>query len=332
MSQQVKPKTFLVTGGAGLVGSNLAIKLQEVYPTARIVVIDDFSSGTYKNLDGFKGDVLATELGTQEAMKDLGPFSGAKIDAVFHQAALTDTTVHDEVIMMRKNVESLRQMIMLCLATGSRLIYASSSAVYGQHAEVPMVVGKHETPLNIYAFSKIIGDNLAQRAIEFGQMRIVGLRYFNVYGPREKNKGKAASMIYQIYRQLMGENIAGDIRYTGEFPGVRLFKHSGDMQRDWIHVDDVVNANILAMEARPGIYNIGTGRSVTFKKLVEIVGRELNLKYNIHYFKNPAPEYYQKFTQANIKSTQEALNGYDTMSISKGIHKYVQWLKGNNER
>ena len=321
-------KTIVVTGGAGFIGSNLALSLQFAYPKAEILVIDDFSSGTYKNLRGFKGDIITTKLGPPKAFDDLHHFLKQKIDVVFHQAAITDTTIHDEERVMISNLESLRQMINFSRLTQAKLIYASSSAVYGQHSEEPMTIGQKENPLNVYAFSKLAADNLAKKFMN--KTKIVGLRYFNVYGQGESNKNKAASMIYQIYMQLTGRGDV-NIRYTKpqRTPHVKLFKGSDNYERDWVYVEDVVNANLFALNAESGIYNIGSGRSVSFKKIIEIVKRELGIKGQIHlnYFNNPAPQYYQKFTCANLKTTKEKMVDYEPTSISKGIKSYIRYLE-----
>jgi ADP-L-glycero-D-manno-heptose 6-epimerase len=305
---------FLVTGAAGFVGSNLALTLQEKYPDARIVVIDDFSSGHWENLKGFKGELYSYKLGFNMDEDIFKIFD-------FHVAAITDTTVHDPVEVVKRNVHATQQIAQWADACNARLIYSSSSAVYGKHPERKMVVGKNENPLNIYAFSKLTGERVARRYC----LDTTCLRYFNVYGPGELHKGNAASMIYKIWKQLKGCN--------SEVRPICLFRDSLEKKRDWIHVDDIVQANLTAMEAEPGTYNVGTGKPTKFVDLVRYIGEAMNLNVQIkwNFTDNPTPQYYQDFTCAGIKSTKSALKSFSPISIEEGIKSYVEWL-GANER
>lgn len=309
---------YLVTGGAGFVGSRIALRLQKEYPNDRVIVVDDFSSGRFENLKGFKGSVVAVDLSdVNTLMKVLTP--NDTIDYVFHNAAITDTTVHDQAQMMRVNTESVRYMAGFAERCQARLIYASSSAVYGQHPKNPMVVGKHEEPLNIYAFSKLAADNLLI------PMNSIGLRYFNVYGPGEQYKGKAASMIYRLYRQMLGHFDDG---FRPHNP-VRLFKDSGDMRRDWIHVDDVVDANLAAMDCETGgIYNVGSGKPASFLEIVEMLAPAMNIANpGIEWIQNRTPQFYQEFTHADISKTQEAFDNWRPRAPAIGVREYVRYLR-----
>ncbi|MCX5783468.1 MAG: NAD-dependent epimerase/dehydratase family protein, partial [Elusimicrobia bacterium] len=211
---------YLVTGGAGFIGSNIALELEKL--GAQATILDDFSSGNFKTIAGFKGDVIA-----QSICEPL-PFIKEKFDAIFHQAAITDTTVADQKKMMEVNVEGFKNILYFALETGvSRVVYASSAGVYG-NLPCPMRETDAPAPENIYGFSKAVMDNVAQVfAKEHKNITLVGLRYFNVYGPGESYKGKAASMIYQLYLQMK----------AGKNP--RVFKH-GEQERDFIYVKDVV--------------------------------------------------------------------------------------------
>jgi ADP-L-glycero-D-manno-heptose 6-epimerase len=326
---------IIVTGGAGFVGSRLALALQNLYPHTPIVVIDDFSTGTFQNLKGFRGTVVTCKLGTRVALDDLYDVYESNREAqqiVFHQAAITDTTIHDEGRMMESNVESMHQLLRLCGDTESKLIYASSSAVYGQHPEKPMVEGKREKPLNIYAFSKLMADMAATQA---NHVQSVGLRYFNVYGPGEAHKDKAASMIYRLYRQLKGYHDADkDVYYSPSVVRptfVKLFEGSANKRRDWVHVNTVVDANIAAIEAKPGIYNVGSGKASSFVELVKWIGDAmcLNETVKFEYFKNTAPEYYQNFTQADLSLSKTHMPGFSPIGTKAGIKHYVKWLENN---
>ena len=196
---------LVVTGGAGFIGSNLTLALQERFPNARLTVIDDFRSGDFKNLAGYHGDFVAQDLAKLDWREQFGD---EKFDAIFHLASITDTTNHDQLVQMRDNVESFRRILNYARPTETRIIYASSAATYGPAKEAS-TESNGAAPANIYAFSKTIMDNIAIRASrESPDWIVVGLRYFNVYGPREAHKGVPASMVYHLAQQMK----AGDVR------------------------------------------------------------------------------------------------------------------------
>src|SRR5438128_7740744 len=219
-----RPK-FVITGGAGFIGSNLTLALQEKFPDAHLTVIDDFRSGNFKNLAGYREDFIARNLATLDWREQFGE---EKFDAIFHLASITDTTNHDQFEQTHDNVESFRRLLKFARPTRSRIIFASSASVYGATTEAS-AESTTAAPANIYAFSKAIMDNLATRlARENPDWIIVGVRYFNVYGPREAHKGMPASMSYHLSKQMR----------AGQRP--RIFKHS-QLRRDFDHVKDVVD-------------------------------------------------------------------------------------------
>src|SRR6267378_2742268 len=195
-----KPKlNLLVTGGAGFIGSNLVLELRERFPNSRLTVIDDFRSGDFKNLAGYRGDFVAQNLASLNWREQ---FDDEKFDAIFHLASITDTTNHDQFEQVHDNVESFRRILNFARPTKTRIIYASSAATYGPATEAS-VESNGAAPANVYAFSKVIMDNIARRAAtDSPDWIIVGLRYFNVYGPREAHKGVPASMVYHLSRQI----------------------------------------------------------------------------------------------------------------------------------
>src|SRR6201997_558192 len=172
---------FVITSGAGFIGSNLTLALQEKFPDARLTLIDDFRSGNFKNLAGYRGDFVAKNLARLDWLEQFG---NEKFDAIFHLASITDTTNHDQFEQVHDNVESFRRILNFARPTKTRIIYASSASTYGATSK-PSVESSSMAPANIYAFSKAIMDNIAIReAKENPEWIIVGLRYFNVYGPR----------------------------------------------------------------------------------------------------------------------------------------------------
>lgn len=300
---------YLVTGGAGFIGSNLAFALSDERK-AEAVVLDNFSSGNFKNLLGFKGDVIAGDILGREWWDKTG-----KVDAVFHEAAITDTTVHDQKRMMEANVEGFRNILRFALDYGvKRVVYASSAAVYG-NGGCPMKEDQPLTPENVYGFSKAMMDNVAREfAKAHEKITLVGLRYFNVYGPREYYKGPAASMMYQLYLQMK----------AGKRP--RIFKF-GEQMRDFVYVKDIVRANFKALEAKKScVVNAATGAPENFNKVIDCLNKAMGANLAPEYFDNPYG-FYQLKTQADIGHAGACLSYRPEWSLEDGIADYVKILE-----
>jgi ADP-L-glycero-D-manno-heptose 6-epimerase len=305
--------SILVTGGAGFIGSNLVLTLQERMPKARLTVIDDFRSGDFKNLAGYRGDFVAQNLATLDWHQQFGDPAAAGFDAIFHLASITDTTLHDQFVQVHDNVESFRRLLNFAKPNQTRVIYASSAATYGA-ASAASTETNGAAPANVYAFSKAIMDNLANRAAQDSKnWTIIGLRYFNVYGPREAHKGVPASMVYHLSRQMK----------AGQRP--RIFKH-GDQKRDFVYVKDIVEGSIRALEAKEsGIYNLGSGHARSFNELIDVLNRSLGTDFKPDYIENPH-EHYQNFTQADLTSVRDALGYQPQFSLETGVADYMRWL------
>jgi ADP-L-glycero-D-manno-heptose 6-epimerase len=304
---------FIVTGGAGFVGSNLTLALQERFPDARIAVIDDFRSGNFKNLAGYRGDFVAQNLATLDWHEQFGDPAAAGFDTIFHLASITDTTNHDQFEQVHDNVESFRRILDFARPTKTRIVYASSAATYGPATEAS-VESNGAAPANVYAFSKVIMDNIARRAAaESRDWIIVGLRYFNVYGPREAHKGVPASMVYHLSRQMK----------AGQRP--RIFKH-GEQKRDFVYVKDVVEGSIRALDAQDGgIYNLGSGQARSFNELVDVLNKCLGTNFQPDYIDTP-PAHYQNITQADLTNARSALGYEPRFPLEEGVRDYMQWL------
>jgi ADP-L-glycero-D-manno-heptose 6-epimerase len=303
---------FVITGGAGFIGSNLTLALQEKFPDARLTVIDDFRSGDFKNLAGYRGDFVAENLANLDWQEKFGT---ENFDAIFHLASITDTTLHDQFVQVHDNVESFRRLLNFARSTQTRVIYASSAATYGPATEAS-VESSGAAPANVYAFSKVIMDNIARRAAaESPSWTMVGLRYFNVYGPREAHKGVPASMVYHLSRQMK----------AGQRP--RIFKH-GEQKRDFVYVKDVVEGSIRALDTQTsGIYNLGTGQARSFNELVDVLNKCLGTNLQPDYIDNPHA-HYQNFTQADLANVRNALGYQPRFPLGEGVRDYMQWLYG----
>src|SRR5213596_3352211 len=284
---------LVITGGAGFIGSNLTLALQEKFPDARLTVIDDFRSGSFKNLTGYRGDFVAQNLATLDWREQFGD---ENFDAIFHLASITNTTLHDQFEQVHDNVESFRRLLNFARPTKTRIIYASSASTYGAVTQAS-VESNGAAPANAYSFSKVIMDNIARRAAaESTGWIIIGLRYFNVYGPREAHKGVPASVVYHLAQRMK----------AGQRP--RTFKH-GEQKRDFVYVKDAVEGSIRAIDAQTsGIYNLGTGQARSFNELVDVLNKCLGTKFQPDYIDNPHP-HYQNFTEADLDKVRGAF-GY----------------------
>lgn len=305
-------KKYLVTGGAGFIGSNIAKTLEA--QGHEVTVLDDFQkNGHFKNLIGFKGDVITADL-FQYVPTDM------YFDAIFHEAAITDTTVMDQKAMMEQNVEAFKNLLAFAAENEiKKVIYASSAATYG-NGPVPNVETQPTHPENVYGFSKAIMDNVARQfATDNHDMTIIGLRYFNVYGPGEYFKGKMASMVFQLYNQMK----------AGKRP--RVFKY-GEQQRDFVYVKDIVKINLCALAngKETGVYNAATGIPRDYNDIIRCLNKEMGTNLEPEYIDNPYP-FFQLKTQADITKSKEKLGYTPDYSLEAGIADYVSILEGKNK-
>jgi len=324
IDDDLKDKTILITGGAGFIGSNLAFYFQENHPDAKVVVLDSFRSGEtlsngnlksfghFKNLIGFSGEVISGDINDKALLAKLE--ADYDFDYIFHEAAISDTTALEQDLMIKTNLNAYKDLLDMAIRQNANMIYASSGATYGD-APSPQTVGV-EAPQNVYGFSKLMMDHLSRDVMKEAKISIVGLRYFNVYGPREYYKDKTSSMVIQFGHQLL----------QGKNP--RLFEDSDKIVRDFIFIEDIIQANILAMHPKKsGIYNVGTGLARSFQDMVDILQKELGTEYACEYMPNPYIGRYQFHTEANIESTKEGLGYAPRYSFEEGIKAYLPEIK-----
>ena len=318
-------KTILITGGAGFIGSNLAFYFQENYPDATVVVFDRFRSGEtlsngnlasfghFKNLLGFKGIVVSGDINDKAALQKLEEMY--RFNYIFHEAAISDTTAWEQDLMIRTNVNAFEDLLQMAIRQGAAMIYASSAATYGD-AKSPQRVGR-ENPGNVYGFSKLMMDNLTRSYLARGvDISIVGLRYFNVYGPREFFKNKTASTVVQFGHQIL----------KGDAP--KLFEGSDRILRDFIYIEDVIQANIKACQPKKsGIYNVGTGKARSFQDIADILQKELGTDYGTEYIPNPYTSQYQFHTEADISESEHYLGYKPNYTLEKGIKAYIPEIR-----
>ena len=245
----------VVTGAAGMIGSNIVHGLNAI-GIDDVIAVDNLTNGPkYRNLLGAKiSDYFdKTDFYARFARREFG-----RVDAVLHQGACSDTMQHDGRYMLDTNYRCSKDLLDAAQAQGTRLLYASSAATYGGSAsfreEPPF-----EQPLNVYGYSKLLFDNVVRRMLPKATSQVAGFRYFNVYGPREQHKGRMASVAFHHFNQFREH---GKVQLFGEYGGYG----PGMQSRDFVFVDDVVAVNLWFLQnpGQSGIFNLGSGRAQPF--------------------------------------------------------------------
>ncbi len=308
---------IIVTGSNGFIGSNLIKGLNSMGIKDILAVDDHEKLPPSENLSNceFK-DLIKIE----DIAELLRNYQTNDITHIFHQGACSDTMEKDINYMIKNNYLFSKDLLTLALEKNINFIYASSASVYGD-GKIFEEDKKYEKPINLYAYSKFIFDQYVRELINKTDSQIVGLRYFNVYGPNEQHKGRMASVAFHLHQQLK------------ESQYIKLFKGSdgyedGEQKRDFIHVDDVVKVNLWFMKNEvSGIFNVGTGVSQSFNDVANAV-INWNKKGKIEYI--PFPEEligsYQSYTQANIDRLRNAGYKDEFLTVEEGVSSYLNSL------
>ncbi len=325
---------FLVTGAAGFIGSNLVKALNQRGET-NIITVDNL-----KNADKFRnlvGCEIADYLDKEEFLDKLrdGYFDGL-LAAVLHQGACSDTMESDGRYMMENNYRYSLDLLNYCQNEEVPFLYASSASVYGA-GPVFNENREHESPLNVYAYSKFLFDQVVRRRMDRLTAQVVGLRYFNVYGPHEQHKGRMASVAFHFFSQYRAEG------YVKLFEGCDGYENGGQL-RDFVSVEDVakVNMHFLDYPDQSGIFNLGTGRAQSFNDVAVatvnalraaqgeavLTLEEMRSRELIRYipFPDALKGKYQSYTQADMHKLRAQGYVEPFLNVEQGVGRYVAYL------
>jgi ADP-L-glycero-D-manno-heptose 6-epimerase len=319
---------LIVTGGAGFIGSNLVHELN-AYGITDILIVDNFGNvKKFQNLHGARYVDYMDKREFRRAMVE-NALGAGEVEAILHQGACSNTLEDDGVYMMDNNFQYTKEVLAFAIRQGTRLVFASTAAVYGLSGPghfTPTI--ENERPLNIYGFSKLIFDHYLRNQLALDQVPItaVGLRYFNVFGPREQHKGRMASVIHHFTKQM---------KDTGK---VRLFCGTGgygdgEQRRDFVYVRDLARLNMYFAQIGPyspktgesakiyrGVVNAGTGVSRSFNDVAKAL-MAVHGEAPIEYIPFPADleGRYQHFTEADLTGLRELDCPLEFTPLEKGI-------------
>lgn len=311
---------IIVTGGAGFIGSNIVKGLND-WGYTDILIVDDLTNGhKFENivdlqyLDYMDQDEFLEYIQSDADFPDT-------IEAIFHEGACSTTTEWNGKFMMANNYDYSKDLLHYCLEREIPFIYASSAATYGNNTTFVEAV-ENERPINVYGYSKFLFDQYVRRILPEATSQIVGLKYFNVYGPREAHKGGMASVAFHLNNQLKENGVIKLFTGTDGYA-------DGEQRRDFIYVGDVVAVNLWFLEHPEvsGIFNCGTGRSEPFNNVAKAV-LDWHARGKLEYilFPEKLKGHYQSFTQADLTNLREA--GYDGefKTVAEGTKEYLDWL------
>ncbi len=332
---------IVVTGAAGFIGSNLVKGLNERGLTD-IIAVDDLTQGDkFRNLADLQ---IADYVDASVFYEQFADGALGQVEAVFHQGACSDTMESNGKFMLENNYSCSVGLFQTCQRRGARLLYASSAATYGgsdSFREEPAC----ERPLNVYGYSKLLFDQRMRRECGADFVRsvvgktsqVVGLRYFNVYGPREQHKARMASVAFHQFNQFDAD---GKVKLFADYGGYA----PGEQLRDFVFIDDVVAVNLWFFDhpGSSGIFNVGTGRAQPFNDVASTVVNTLRSMQGqealtlaaqvaaglVEYIDFPAAlrGKYQSYTQADLTALRGCGCDHPFADVQTGVAKYIRWL------
>ena len=327
---------YVVTGAAGFIGSNLVRALNERGETDIIAVDNLTRADKFLNLTGCE---IADFIDKRDFLQQLvaGEFEGT-IEAVLHQGACSDTMETDGRYMMENNYRYSVALLDYCQEEDVPLLYASSASVYGG-GSVFREARECEAPLNIYAYSKFLFDQVVRRRLPDAASQIAGFRYFNVYGPNEAHKGRMASVAFHFFNQFQAE---GRVKLFQGWDGYA----DGEQKRDFVSVEDVVEVNMHFLEQPDlsGIFNLGTGRAQSFNDVAvatvnacrrakgeaALTLEQMRAQNMIEYiaFPEALKGKYQSHTEADCTMLRRAGYAAPFLTVEEGVARYCEQLLG----
>lgn len=312
---------IVVTGGAGFIGSAIVWRLNQL-GKANIIIVDELGKDEkWKNLVGLKYEDFVNKLEfIEQILDDVIPYN---VEAIIHMGANSSTTEKDADHLLDNNYHYTKELAKYCVEKNIRFIYASSAATYGDGSfgfNDDEKIIESLRPLNMYGYSKQLFDLWAKRNHILD--RIVGIKYFNVYGPNEYHKADMRSVVHKAYEQ---------VRDTGK---VKLFKSlnpkykDGEQMRDFVYIKDAVDMTLhfLERQDKNGIFNVGSGKARTWNDLVTALFNAVGKPVNIEYIDLPhhLAEKYQYFTEASLGKIKSSGYNQQTTSLEDGVNDYVK--------
>jgi ADP-L-glycero-D-manno-heptose 6-epimerase len=316
-----------------MIGSNLVHGLNAL-GIDDVIAVDDLSDGSkYRNLSGAR---LSDYFDKDDFYGRFARREFGRVDVVLHQGACSDTMEQNGRLMLESNYRCSRNLLDACQEQGTRLLYASTAAIYGGSSTF-REQAEFERPLNVYGYSKLLFDNVVRTRLGGTSLQLAGFRYFNVYGPREQHKGRMASVAFHNYGQFIE---SGTVRLFSAYGGYG----AGEQQRDFVYVDDVVAVNLWFLEHpdRSGVFNLGTGRAQSFNEVAHatvnasralrgeapLTLAQLVEKKLIHYVEFPPALVgkYQCHTQADLSALRASGCDLNFLDVANGVKRYVDWL------
>ncbi|KJD34100.1 Vi polysaccharide biosynthesis protein VipB/TviC [Tamlana nanhaiensis] len=318
--QELSQYTFLVTGGAGFIGSNLVEYLLK-YNAKKVVILDNLETGLLSNIENFiKQDNCSFIEGD---IRDLETCQNAVngVDFILHQAALGSVprSIKNPIKTNEVNVTGFLNMLMAAISSSSllKMVYAASSSTYGDHPGLPKVEDKIGNPLSPYAVTKYVNELYADVFNKTYDLQIAGLRYFNVFGPKQQPNGAYAAVIPLFFKGALNNTA---VKINGD----------GEQTRDFTYIENVVQANIKALfseEETHEVYNVAYGERISINNLWETIKELTNSTINPEY--GPTRVGDVKNSLANINKAEKDINYKPQFNLQTGLKQSLKWYLAN---